>query len=126
MISRVWHGWTTPENANAYEHLLLTTVLPGIAARNIRGYLAVRVDRRDMEREVEFVTTMLFDGPAAVAEFAGPNPDVSVVPAAARALLSRFDAHAAHYTVLAGGAATGAGSRSQEADAFPAIQPTTV
>ena len=22
MISRIWHGWTTPENANTYENLL--------------------------------------------------------------------------------------------------------
>ena len=22
MISRIWHGWTTPENADAYEQLL--------------------------------------------------------------------------------------------------------
>jgi hypothetical protein len=24
MISRIWHGWTTPENADRYESLLKT------------------------------------------------------------------------------------------------------
>jgi len=31
MIARIWHGWTTPENADAYASLLRTEVLPGIA-----------------------------------------------------------------------------------------------
>ena len=30
MISRLWHGWTTHENADAYETLLRNEVLPGI------------------------------------------------------------------------------------------------
>ena len=30
MISRLWHGWTTRENADAYETLLRSEVLPGI------------------------------------------------------------------------------------------------
>lgn len=121
MISRIWRGWTTPANADAYQQLLLTTVLPGIAARNIRGYLAVRVDRRELDGEVEFVTTMLFVDEAAVREFAGPTPNASVVPPAARALLARFDAHSAHYTVVAGGGVPSL----PEADPHPGIQPLT-
>ena len=29
-IRRVWHGWTTPANADAYERVLRTEVIPGI------------------------------------------------------------------------------------------------
>lgn len=119
MISRVWHGWTTPENAETYQGLLVTTILPGIAARRIAGYLGVRLDRRDAGDEVEFVTTMLFESEAAVSEFAGPDPTVSVVPAAARAVLARFDEHAAHYTVVAGGCPRPA----SEPELHPATQP---
>lgn len=120
MISRVWHGWTTPGNAAAYETLLLTTVLPGIASRGITGYLGVRLDRRELGDEIEFVTTMFFDSSDAVREFAGPASSESVVPAAARALLSRFDAHAAHYDVVAGSH----GNRDFDpADPHSAIQP---
>lgn len=119
VISRVWHGWTTPENANAYQQLLVTTILPGIAARRIAGYLGVRLDRRDAGDEVEFVTTMLFDSEAAVAEFAGADSSVSVVPASARAVLARFDEHAAHYTVIAGGCPRPA----NEPEPYPQTQP---
>jgi hypothetical protein len=33
MIARLWHGWTTPENADVYENLLKTEIFPGIAAK---------------------------------------------------------------------------------------------
>ncbi len=44
MISRIWHGWTTPANADAYENLLRTEIFPGILARKIagKGALATR------------------------------------------------------------------------------------
>jgi len=32
MIARIWHGWTVPENADAYEALLKTEIFPGISA----------------------------------------------------------------------------------------------
>jgi hypothetical protein len=40
---------------------------------------------------VEFVTIMWFDSMEAVRAFAGEDYEVAVVPAKARALLSRFD-----------------------------------
>jgi hypothetical protein len=100
VISRVWHGWTSRENADAYERLLLTTILPGIKARAIAGHHGVYLYRRDVPDGVEFVTTMLFDTMDAVREFAGDHFDVAVVPPAARALLSRFDERSAHYDIL--------------------------
>lgn len=30
---RIWHGWTTPENADAYQQLLHDEVFPGIEAK---------------------------------------------------------------------------------------------
>ncbi|HUF45106.1 MAG TPA: hypothetical protein VMN43_07160 [Aestuariivirgaceae bacterium] len=29
MIARIWHGWTEPANADAYEALLRAEVFPG-------------------------------------------------------------------------------------------------
>jgi len=95
MISRVWHGWTSRENADAYERLLVTTILPGIAARGIAGYHGAWLYRRDIGGEVEFVTTMLFDSMDGVRAFAGDDYEHGVVPDAARALLARFDATSA-------------------------------
>lgn len=100
MISRVWRGWTTRENAGAYETLLRGTILPGIARRGIDGYRGVSLTRRDDGETVEFVTTMSFDSLDAVRAFAGADHAAAVVPPAARALLSRFDERATHYDVI--------------------------
>lgn len=100
MISRIWHGWTSRENADAYENLLREEIFTGIAERGIRGYQGIHLLRRDFENGVEFVTIMWFDSLDAVAEFAGPDCEVAVVPPAARKLLSRFDQRSAHYEVI--------------------------
>lgn len=100
MIMRVWHGWTTPANADAYEKLLLTTVLPGIQRRKLPGYHGVYLSRRDDGELVEFVTSMLFDSLEGVRAFAGDDYQHGVVPPAARALLARFDGNSSHYKVV--------------------------
>ncbi len=99
MISRIWYGWTSHENAAAYQALLETEILPSIANRQIKGYQGAHLLRRDVESEVEFVTILWFDSLAAVRTFAGEDYEVAVVPAKARALLSRFDERSAHYEV---------------------------
>lgn len=101
MISRVWHGWTTPENATAYETLLKSEIFTGIQSRQIRGYKGIHLFRRDLIDEVEFVTVMWFDTLEAVRDFAGEDYETAVVPPKARALLSRFDARSQHYEVKA-------------------------
>ncbi|MEV0093243.1 antibiotic biosynthesis monooxygenase [Streptomyces sp. NPDC050738] len=98
MMRRLWHGWTTPENADAYERLLREEIFPGILARKIAGLRDLEAWRRPGdEGEVEFVTVMAFDDERAVAEFTGGDPAQSVVPAAARKVLKRFDEHSLHY-----------------------------
>jgi heme-degrading monooxygenase HmoA len=101
MISRVWHGWTSPANADVYESLLKNEIFPGIQKRGIAGYQGIHLWRRDLEDEVEFITVMWFDSLEAVRDFAGPDYEVAVVPPKARALLSRFDDRSQHYDVLA-------------------------
>jgi antibiotic biosynthesis monooxygenase (ABM) superfamily enzyme len=101
MISRIWHGWTTPENANAYESLLKSEIFTGIQNRRITGYKGIQLFRRKLGDEVEFITIMWFDSIEAVRAFAGDDYEVAVVPPRARALLSRFDEHSQHYEVRA-------------------------
>jgi heme-degrading monooxygenase HmoA len=100
MISRLWHGWTGRENADAYEKLLCTEIFSGIAKRSIQGYRGIHLLRRDVDDGIEFVTIMWFDSFDAVKAFAGENYEVAVVPPKARQLLSRFDSHSAHYQVV--------------------------
>lgn len=99
MISRVWHGWTTPENADAYEALLKTEIFTGIKNRKIAGYRGIHLFRRNLVQEVEFATIMWFDSIEAIRAFAGEDYEISVVPSKARALLSRFDERSQHYEV---------------------------
>ncbi len=100
MISRIWHGWTTPENADAYEALLRAEILPGIDGLKIEGFEGVHLLRRDLGEEVEFVTICWFETWDAVRLFAGQDYEVAVVPREARKLLSRFDARSQHYETL--------------------------
>ena len=99
MVGRIWHGWTAKQKADAYERLLRTEIFEGIHRRQIPGFLGIDLLRRDADEEVEFVTLMWFESLDAVRAFAGEDYQVAVVPASARALLSRFDAHSAHYEV---------------------------
>lgn len=99
MICRIWHGWTTAANADAYENLLRTEIFHGIAGRDIPGYRGIELLRSEGSDSVEFITLMWFDSLEAVRTFAGPDYQVAVVPPAARALLSRFDARSQHYEV---------------------------
>lgn len=108
MICRIWHGWTAPQNADAYEQLLRQEVFKGIHARAIGGFRGIELLRREAgsavgeakgEGETEFVTLMWFDALDAVREFAGREYERAVVPPAARALLSRFDERSAHFEV---------------------------
>lgn len=100
MISRIWHGWTTRESADAYESLLRTEIFVGIAGRAIPGYRGIQLLRRDVNDRVEFVTIMWFDSLDAVKAFAGEDYEAAVVPPKARLLLSDYDRRSAHYQVI--------------------------
>ena len=101
MISRIWHGWTTFENADKYEELLKQKIFVGIKNRKIEGYKGIQLFRRKLESEEEFITIMWFDSIDAVRTFAGEDYEACVVPPSARAILSRFDKRSQHYEVKA-------------------------
>jgi antibiotic biosynthesis monooxygenase (ABM) superfamily enzyme len=100
MICRLWRGWATPENADAYERIVRSEVIPGIEARRIPGFRHIDLMKCDVGGEVEFQTLMWFDSLEAIKTFIGEDYSVSYVPAAARAVLKRFDERAAHYEVI--------------------------
>jgi heme-degrading monooxygenase HmoA len=100
MIARLWHGWTRRADADAYETLLRTKILPRI--HGVSGYQGAYLLRRDDGSEVEFVAMTFFDSMDAVREFAGADHEVAVVSAEARRLLTRFDERAKHYATVLG------------------------
>jgi len=99
MISRIWHGWTSLENADRYEDLLRSRIFPGIIGRRIPGFEHIELHRRPLGDEVEFITIMRFASLDAVKAFAGEDWETSVVPPDARTVLSRFDDKAQHYEI---------------------------
>jgi heme-degrading monooxygenase HmoA len=97
MVSRIWHGYTTIENADEYEKLLREEIFTGIKGRNIKGYKGIQLLRRNLNQETEFITIMWFDSLDSVREFAGKDYENAVVPEKARKILARYDQEAQHY-----------------------------
>lgn len=100
MISRIWHGWTTLQNADKYETLLKEEIFVGIQNRHIRGFKGIQLLRRAINDEVEFITIMMFGSLDADREFAGEDYEQAVVPEKARKLLSHFDERSQHYEII--------------------------
>lgn len=99
-VKRVWHGWTTIENADTYQALLHNEIFPGIEGKKIAGYRSIELFRRDLDDEVEFVTIMTFDSLQSVIDFQGEDYERCYVPDASRAVLKRWDLYSAHYDLI--------------------------
>lgn len=99
-VKRIWHGWTTLENADTYQALLHDQVFPGIEAKRIPGYRSIELLRLDREDEVEFVTVMTFDSLQSVIDFQGEDYKRCYVPDAAQAVLKRWDQESSHYEAV--------------------------
>ena len=98
MIARLWHGWTAPENADAYEEFLRTKMFPSI--HRVPGYLGAELLRRQDGDEIAFITITRFESLESVRTFAGEDYEAAVVEPEARRLLSRFDSRSEHYEIV--------------------------
>jgi len=100
MILRIWHGYTSPSNANQYENLLTTEIIPMIKAMEIDGYQKIQVLRRELANEVEFTTIMWFNELENIKDFVGEDFETAHVPESARAVLKRYDTKAVHHELI--------------------------
>lgn len=100
MICRLWRGWTTKGNADAYERIVRDEVIPDIEARRIPGFRSIDLLRRERDDDVEFMTLMWFNTFDRVRGFMGEDYEAAHVPARAQAVLAGFDRRSAHYEVL--------------------------
>lgn len=96
MIARIWHGYTSNENADAYEDLLKHEIFETIAAKNITGYRGIQLLKRAVENEVEFTTIMWFENIDAVKQFMGEQYETAYVLPQAQKLLLRYDQQSIH------------------------------
>ena len=101
-VARIWRGWTTVENADAYQGVVDGEVLPAILDRHIPGLVGAHLMRADRveNEEVEFTTIMWFESLDSVKNFMGEDYQRSHVPENAQAVLKRFDAQAKHFHIL--------------------------
>ncbi len=97
MIARVWHGYTKPEYADAYEAMLKPELLPGIS--KVKGHAGSYLLRRAVGAEVEFMTIMLWDSLESIRAVAGPDYESAVVPEERRKYLAHYDAKSVHYEI---------------------------
>lgn len=100
MITRIWHGYTTPENAAAYEQLLLTEIFHTIEAKKIDGYRGIQLLKRELDEEWEFITIMWFESIDSVKQFMGEDYETAYVLPQAQKLLLRYDVRSAHYEMV--------------------------
>jgi heme-degrading monooxygenase HmoA len=98
MIARVWHGFTRPEHADAYESMLKPELLPGLS--KVRGYQGSYLLRRTLGDEIEFITIILWESLDAVRAVTGPDYETAVIPEERRKYLSHHDQKAAHYQIV--------------------------
>lgn len=53
MIGRIWHGYTTPANADAYENLLREEIVIGNRNRGIPGFREIQIFSGSLGDEVK-------------------------------------------------------------------------
>jgi heme-degrading monooxygenase HmoA len=98
LICRIWHGWTTASNADAYDSYLKTEPFPRLQDElGDCGYRGFHVLRCHHVSEVEFVTMVWFESLEAVEAFVGPDYETPVISEKARSVLLRYDQRVQHY-----------------------------
>jgi antibiotic biosynthesis monooxygenase (ABM) superfamily enzyme len=97
VIARLWRGWTSCDNAAAYERFLREQMFPSM--QRVPGFRGVELLRRDAGDEVAFITISRFESYDAVRAFAGEDYEQAVIEPEARALLARADERSEHFDV---------------------------
>ncbi len=98
MICRMWRGWTTPQNADAYEGYLRDELFPRLSRelseKGYRGFHILRLPRGD---EVQFVTLVWFTSVDVVKAFAGDDYERAYISETAAKLLSEYADRCDHF-----------------------------
>ena len=101
-VARIWRGWTTVDDADAYQRIAETEVFPAILDRGIPGLLGASLMRADdvVDGEVEFTTIIWFADLDGVKAFMGEDYRRAHMPDNAQAVLERFDSEAKHFHLV--------------------------
>jgi heme-degrading monooxygenase HmoA len=104
-IARIWSARAAHENWPEYERHFTRSVLPEL--REIDGYVAVNLLKRDTGREIEITVITMWDSWEAIDSFAGADRDAAVVAPNAAALLVDYDRRVRHCDVALSDTASG-------------------
>ena len=101
-VARIWRGWTTIENADAYQEIAEGEVFPAIIDRSIPGLVGAQLLRSDdvVNDEVEFTTVIWFSDLDSVKGFMGEDYRRAHMPGNAQAVLTRYDSEAKHFHLV--------------------------
>src|SRR5688572_18922330 len=98
MISRQWRGVARPQEAQNYVEHLRRDTFP--ALKEIPGFVDASILRRTVPSGVEFLIVTRWTSLAAIAKFAGPDPERAVVPREVVAMMVEYDQRAKHFEQL--------------------------
>jgi heme-degrading monooxygenase HmoA len=97
MVARIWRGYTSLQDADAYETFLKKDFMPAVEKKKIPGYKKFQLLRKTETDEVAFMTIMWFDDLEQIKAFAGEDYEKAVVHPTAQALLKRYDDRSQHF-----------------------------
>jgi len=98
-IARIWRGYTSKQNADTFENVLINEAIPSIEKDKPAGYLGIELLRNELANEVEFTTIMWFANLEAVKAFAGSDYQKAHIDPKVAPLLLRYDAQVPHHQV---------------------------
>ena len=98
MISRHWSGIAESEFGEDYVKHLREDTFVKISA--ISGFIKASIFSRQVGEGVEFLIVTYWDSMEAIKQFAGPDPDMAVVPDNVKKMMVRFDQKVRHYEVI--------------------------
>ena len=99
MICRIWHGWTSHDDADAFENVLKSEVIAPLHAKGVAGFHGVQTLRLALLGQTEFINMAWFDDMDAVRQLAGEQYEQPILTENARALLRRSDRTTQHNEV---------------------------
>jgi heme-degrading monooxygenase HmoA len=98
MISRQWRGLAKAAHADRYVEHLREETFPQLM--RIPGFIDASILRRRVADGVEFLIVTRWESMRAIEQFAGPDPDVAVVPATVHRMMADYDRAVRHYEVV--------------------------
>jgi hypothetical protein len=98
LILRQWRGLARSERAQDYIRHLRTETFP--ALEEIPGFVDASILSRTLATGVEFQIVTRWESMDAVIEFAGVDPEVSVVPPQVVEMMVEYDRRARHFEIV--------------------------